>query len=368
MKKSIITLIIISFMLNGCQDQRIYEKIGFLLQVGIEEGKEKKLLVTYTSPVIDEEIKQQVEIINVEADLLREARENGRMLSPKTLEGGKIQQLLISNKLAEKGIAELFDVFNRDPVLPTLALVVIVDGSPYELLRKATSFEDKPRVAFYINQLLEGNIKSSYLPETRIWNFDSITLAPGIDPITPMLRLENDGILAAGSALFSEDKMVGNLNSKDTSLLLAMMGKLKTTQYITNYPSSKNEEDKKGPKAAILIKKAKRKITVKILNNKPVVNISLKLDGDLDEFKGDNISDIAQQKILEENLSKVIEGEYDRIMKYIVSIGSDPLGIGDIIRARYNSYWQTVEWKEVYKDANFSVSVELDIKQYGTID
>lgn len=365
--KKIIILFILSITLTGCWDQKIYEKTGFILQVGIESGKDSDLQITYNSPVIGEEIKEQVEIVEVEANLLREARENARMISPKTLEGGKIQQVLISKELAEKGISELFDVFNRDPILPTLALVVIVDGSPYEMMKKTMSFEDKPRASFYINELLEGNIKNSYLPETRIWNFSAYCLASGIDPISPMLKLDKTGIITIGSAIYSEDKMVGRIDSKQTSLLLAMMGKLRTTHYITN-PSPKDGESGKRPKASVLIKKAKSKISVKILNNKPTIHIDLKMDGYLDEYREHNINEKNLQEKLEEDLSKMIEEECDKLLKYLVSVGSDPLGIGDIIRAKNNSYWQGLDWKEVYKEAAFNISVKLDIKQFGTTE
>ena len=365
--KKIMILFIISITLTGCWDQKIYERTGFILQVGIESGKDSDLLVTYNSPVIDGEVKEKVEIVEVEANLLREARENARMISPKTLEGGKIQQVLISKELAKKGIGELFDVFNRDPILPTLALVVIVDGSPYEMMKKAMSFEDKPRASFYINELLEGNIKNSYLPETRIWDFSAYNLAPGIDPISPMLKLNGQGIITIGSAIYFEDKMVGKIDSKETSLLLAMMGKLETTHYIAN-PSLKDGESNESPKVSILIKKSKSKVSVKILNDKPIIHINLKLDGYLDEYRGHNMNEIAEQEKLEQMLSKNMEGECDKLLKYLISVGSDPLGIGDIIRAKYNSYWQSIDWQEAYKEAKFNVSVKLDIKQYGTTE
>ncbi|HYE83399.1 MAG TPA: Ger(x)C family spore germination protein [Clostridia bacterium] len=367
MRLMIVMLLIVTTILTGCWDQKVFEKTGYILQMGIESGKTAELLITYTSPVVGGEIKEQVEIINIQGDILREARENARLLSPKLLEGGKIQQLLISNKMAEKGINELLDLFHRDPALPTLALIVVIEGSPYEMLKRATTFEDKPRAAFYINELLKSNIISSYIPETRIWNFSALSLAPGIDPITPILKLQGEGIKVTGSALFSQDKMVGKLSPRETSLLLAMMGKLKPTEYVGNILPTEDKAAGEKARTAVLIRTAKSKLNVSFSDDEPIVSIAMKIDCILDEFQLNSISDADDQKVLEQQLSTEIKNKCVKILDYLKSTGSDPLGIGNIVRAKYNDYWQQVDWKEAYKEVEMDVSVRLDIKQFGTI-
>jgi spore germination protein len=55
-------------------------------------------------------------------------------------------------------------------------------------------------------------------------------------------------------------------------------------------------------------------------------------------------------------------------LKYLQQVGSDPIGIGEKVRAKYYSYWQGVDWKDIYKDIDINVDVKVDIKQYGAID
>src|SRR5690554_1494897 len=219
-------------LFSGCWDQKIIEETGVVLQVGIEPAPGNKLLVTNVFPAFDSKIQNQDEIITTEVNLLRESRKEARMVTDKKVEGGKIQQVLFSKEIAGQGILDLLEVFQRDPLNSPLAQLVVVDGSPKELLERAQNFVSKPRSVFYIDQLLAGNANYFYTPETRIYDFNIRALAPGLDPVTPLVKLEPDGIKVLGSALFSADRMTGELDTQQTALLLAMMGQAPKTEFV----------------------------------------------------------------------------------------------------------------------------------------
>lgn len=214
------------FLLSGCWDQIPIEQTGFSVQLGFELSPEHKLLITNIYPAIDAKEKNRDEIITAEGNLVREARERRKTTGAKVVNGGKIQQLLFSKELAALGIQEIMEILERDPLNPPVSYVVIVDGSPKELLEKAQTFTSKPRPVLYINQLLVNNINSAYTPDTKIYDFYIRYFAPGLDPITPLIRLETDGIRVLGSALFAGDKMVGEIDTQQTAFLLAMMGQI----------------------------------------------------------------------------------------------------------------------------------------------
>lgn len=354
--------------LSGCWDQKIYEQIGFILEVGIEESKkEGEFLITYTSPVFDTQLKEKVEVIPTTSGIMRGARENARRLSARQLEGGKIQQVIFSEEVAKKGIHNILEILQRDPVNPALAWVVISEGSPREMFEKGLEFKDKPRVAIYINQLLEGTSKVSYIPQTKVYDFDINYYIPGLDPITPIIRLTPEDIQVVGTALFDGDRMVGKIDSRNTALLLAMKGMMKTTEYVASVPESIDDVKSEKNHIAIYIKDVKRKISVNIEDNRPVVDITLAFEANLDEYKWGSGAEEAESKILEKYIAKAIEEQCMRLMQYTQEVGSDPLGIGDMVRARHNKYWDSVDWREVYEDITFNVEAKVEIQQYGTI-
>jgi Ger(x)C family germination protein len=372
-KKILIILMVVIFSstLIGCWDQKIYERVGFILVTGIESSKEKsrKLLVTYTSPAIGLGKRNQAELTSQEADSLRQAREISRTKSARPLEGGKIQQVLISRELAEKGeIHNLISIFASDPLNPTLAFLAIVDGSPYELCKKSLEFPDKPRVGVYLNQLFEATVKDSKAPETRIYNFDTEYYAEGLDSIVPMVKLESTAVKLIGSALFSRDKMVGNIDVKQTTLMLLMMNKIKNTaEYTFRVPNIEEAHSSIRDGIAASIKKTKRKINVTIDRGKPIVNIQLKLKGYIDEYRWDDLDKEKNYRELESQMAEELKDECLNIIKYTQAVGSDPLGIGDIVRAKHSDYWKKVDWKEAYKTAQINIDVKLEIASHGLL-
>jgi len=354
----------------GCWDQRIYENTGFVLQIGFENSEPGKILMSFITPVVDPTANEPSELIYSDANLVREFREKARRTSDRLVEGGKIQQVVISDSLAYRGINNLLEIIEREPTNPPVAYVIIAEGSVVKMNEVAKKLADKPsRPAFYIKRLIENNIQSSYIPETRIFQFSTDYFSPGIDPIVPIIKLQFDkgrGIEIAGTALFAGDKMVGKINTEQTPLLLAMMGEMRKTTFISQAIVGKKSENEKSG-CAFTLNKVDKKLSVNVIDNTPVVNISLNFIGSLGEFEWNDKYDENIQNSIEDIVAREIKEKCENILKYTQEVGSDPIGIGDIVRAKYNPYWENVNWESAYKDVIFNVKVNFKINNHGII-
>ena len=369
-KKLFILLIIVPFILCGCWDQVLVEQVGFLTIVGIESAPAGGMKLTYAMPVIDPTVtKARGEILDTEANLIREARDKLNRSSAKQMLAGKIQLVLYSKEIAEKGvIADTNSIFERDPSDPILAWVVIVDGSSRELIHGVENLKDKPRPSTYMNQLLERAVHTAAIPETRVFSYDLISMTPGIDNIAPLIKFTDNSIEVKGSALFSKGKMVGTINQRQNALLTAMMKTLKSKDpsYSASDITNKNN-DKPKHGLEILISQKGKKISISIKDNKPVVDINLDLNGTISEYEFDNLNDESKVKQLNEHVQEQIQGDCQRLIEYMQSIESDPIGIGDMVRAKHNSYFKRVDWHTAYKNATITAHVKFNIIQYGVI-
>lgn len=369
MKKILPLLIIIPMMLSGCWDQKIFEKIAFTLEIGIEKSKEEgKYLITETSPAIGAKEQFGIEIVSTSSEIMRGAIENVTKMSSREVEGGKIQQVLFSEDVAREGIHDFLEIFSRDPELPLISWVVVVEGSPKGMFEKASDFKDIPGPALYINQLIMDNVKDMNTPKTRIYNFEINYFAPGIDPVTPLIRLEENDILVVGSAVFSGDRMVGRLDNVRTAMLLCMTANPESglLSYAAPFPPEMPKGDK--DKFAVTLTDIKRKIEVKIENSRPIVDLKLSFNAYMEEYVWDALSKESNQKIVEEQLSDSIKKDCMETLDYLRQVGSDPIGIGELVRARYYDYWKDMDWINIYKDAQFNMDVEVNITEYGSID
>lgn len=365
--KTITLILTCCLMLSGCWDQKVFEQVGFVLSVGLEQTKDKNLLLTFAYPIIGTAEKNSVDVISTETSIIRGGRTNLRQVSPKLLEGGKTQQVLISDSLAKNGIHDLLEIFQRDVTLPAIAFVVIVEGSPQELLKKATEFKTKPRVSIYLYQLLENNVKISNIPNTKVFDFDINFFAPGLDPIVPIIKLENEQIKITGCALFSGDKMTGKLENKHTNLLLGLMDQLKYSDFLFTDPEFADKDgDKLG--VAVSLYKNKRKINIDFdEEGKPIVEINLKYRCNIAEFEWDDTMDPKVQEDLEKKFGEDLTRMSNEVIKELQEANCDPIGIGDMIRAKYYDYWKSIDWSEMYKEADITAKVEVEVGNVGII-
>lgn len=355
-------------VLTGCWDQKTYERIGFVLEVGVEKGKNRDLLISSIIPVIGGDAKNATDLLMVEANSIMHAFDTNNRISGKLLLGGRIQQLLFSDEIAEGGIRDLMNVINRGTQNSLLTYVVIVEGSPRDLMKKEISFKNKPRPGIYLNQLIKADVEHSYIPDTKVYNFDIDSFKKGKDSMVPLVKLRRDGIESIGSALFSEDKMVGRVGIWGTKLLNSMKNKqAEDLRFHFNKLEEMGTPGNGKHTMSASLKLKKRKINVELKNNKPIVNIFLEYNAAIDEYKWDKTDDPDVKKRLEEIISKDVKASGDETLKYTQKVGSDPVGIGEIVRAKHNSYWQSVDWKKAYKTAEIHLDAKVIISDTGDI-
>ncbi|WP_273226383.1 Ger(x)C family spore germination protein [Geosporobacter ferrireducens] len=369
-KKAVIisVLCMIALVQTGCWDQKIYERIGFILQMGLELDQDERLVYTVSVPIVGPDIKGKVDVFTTSKNLLRESREKVRHVSGKAVEGGKIQHLYFSKQLAGRGINHFLEIFIRHPENPLLANIIVVDGSPKEMMELSAKFEDKPRPASYVNDLLVNARQNSYVPETRIYDFNIMAYSKTIDPVTPLIRYNEKQIETAGSALFSGDKMVGEIDTAATGMLHALMGGERKIQYMYHDKDKKEDGTKIKEGAALLIKKTKRKLNIQTEGETLKIEIKLDFKASLDEYsEAHNLDNPQAKKELEEAVAQSIQKDCMELLKYLQEIGSDPIGIGEMIRAKHNPYWKNVDWKDIYSTAIFNVEVKLIFEFYGAI-
>ncbi len=369
----IISILVCMVMLiqAGCWDMKLYEEIGFILQFGFENGPDGELIISMTTPVVMPDAEKTAEILTIDGEtLIRSAREKLRNQSGKMLQGGKAQHVVFSEELAKsEGIFGYLQVFIRNPENPMLANVVVVKGSPKEMMELSLDYVDKPRPAYYIAYLLQDAHRRNAIPDYRVFNFSIDHYSGTIDPVTPYMTYDDKSLEVIGSAVFSGDKMTGSIDIRQSMLLNCLIGNKEAFEYIYEgmMPGEDKEVRKEG--AAFMVRNSKRSIDIDTGGEVPVVNIRMRLKAIMDEYSGEERLIKPEVKAgLEEIFEQDIEKQTIKLLKYLQSVGSDPVGFGELVRAYDNKYWKTVDWREVYKDAEFRVDVDMILEFYGAIE
>jgi spore germination protein len=351
-------------------DQTLYEEIGFILQVGLELDNNDNFVYSLTYPVTAEDAEEKIGFLSVKnKNLMRVSKEELRDQSGKKLFAGKAQHIFFSEGLAQKGISEFLEIFLRNPDNPIQANVVVVDGSPKEMMELSFGYKDKPSISFYVNDLLKDGRDKAIASELRLYSITILDHAKTIDPFIPILKYDSKGIEIKGSALLDGDRMVGEIDKEQTILLNLLTGAKKKGRYTLEKPVPNENILDIMQGAAIMILSAKRKLNINLIQGeKPLTDIKLEIMVRVEEYTGpDHLEDDEMKKQLETLLANSIKSDCVELLKILQKTGSDPIGLEEKIRAKNNEAWKSMNWEEKYREMQFQVDVKVNVESYGVI-
>lgn len=364
-----IVFLLFTFSLAGCWDQKIINQQMFIAELGLEAAPDSKLLLTMVASRFNPQGLPRDALFTVPARLIREGMLRSDLFATGEIEFKKIKHVYCSAELAARGIHPLLEVFDRSPFLPLQSYLIVVEGSPHQLLQKLSKINNQPSATIYVDNLLKRNINLSYLPATSLGAFEIAYFAPGIDPVLPILRQTEEGATISGTALFANDRMVGRINPWQTALLLAMMNRFKPTELFFDTANDSKTATKLKSGIAVAITQARRQLQLRIRDNQPPeFKIILHIQGNLLEYHWDQFDDRKQQTKLEQRLATGIKTNCLQILHIAQRSGSDPMGLGNLIRAKYNSYWKKSQWAQTYRNAKIGVEVHFKLLHYGLIN
>ena len=371
MKNCRITLVVTIILLTGCADQRILEELGFTHTVSYDVADKdsyednRMLRIGLSIPIASDEVKEKREILVTNANSSKEARTKLSTETDRILVSGQLRNTLFGDELARKGIWDLIDTLVRDPAVGQNTKIIVVSGEAYEILKK--DYKQHPRTGEYIDRLIDKEVNSQAIPDVTIYHFTRDYFDDGIDPVAPLLKENGEHLIVDGIALFNSDKYVTSIEPSKAMLFSILTKNFKEGQISVNLTGNDEEKDKEMVMFSSVI--SKRKIHAVKSNDESQfkVNIKITIHGSVLEYIGEKKlgDDVARQE-LENEMSKYIKMETEKMITYMQEHNVDSIGIGKYVRNSLNfEEWQELDWNEVYPKVEVAVDAELKIKDYG---
>jgi len=348
---------------GGCWDQRIVEQIDFVINIGIDAAPDGRILLSLTTPFLEVTPPKPVLYATI-ADTTRQAREQIRLSTGGRLEMGKMEQVLIGETLARRGFLDYLEPLIRDPSSPVLARIVVVKGSAKDFLERATKWKNLPLPGVYLGRLLDQAEASSAIPDSRIGRFFVRYYAPGADPVLAMAEATPTRAHVLGAALLRDDHLTGQLNVDETYLLNVLAGRATSRTQALPVP----ERLARGKKKMVIrFTGVKVKPNLRLMADLPEVAYELKFTGLIEDFQmGYPITDKVLKEI-ETSAAGSLTSMLETLWGKLAAANSDPLGIGDKVRAHFNKYWLAHDWREVFPRVRARFKVKIDILNYGVM-
>ena len=384
MKRNMILLIGISLFLTGCWDQRELSTITIVTGMAIDKGKNGKFKLTIES-INETELYDQTAtgnspsvLFSLEGETIAELAYKMNIGFSKNVIYSHMRTLVVSKAIAESGMMEFLDTFERSRELrDDFDVILAKEGEAADILQVVYTFQKSSSLKI-MSQLESATKGWGSTPNVKVKDLISALTSPGRQPVMTAVRIQGnpkkgesvdnmkkthpDAIVVIDSmALFKGDKLVGFLSVEDTRNYLWTQNQIENTSI--SVPCGENRF------AALRITDSKTKVKGRIKNGKPKIGVDIVMEGSIygSTCKG-HMDDPKTYKKLDELTNQYVREKVSKTIQTVQDdYGVDIFGFGEVVYRQDYKQFKKVEdhWDEAFKDAEIDVSVDTMIRRAG---
>ncbi|WP_339202294.1 Ger(x)C family spore germination protein [Peribacillus sp. FSL P2-0133] len=383
---SLLWMAAICLLISGCSNYRELNELGVIIGMGIDHNDDPKNPYKVTYQVINPSGLAQTStsggkglaVINytVTAKTLVEAFARASAIIPRENNISHLSLIIIGEELARNGIDLLYDSVDRGKNQRVSVPIFIARGKTAEYLFGVIEpLEITPGKNIITTTKSE---QSDYGSTNEVLLYETISAltSEGKDVSLPGISIRNDSkeakqlsnfettspayIEAKGLALFRKGKMVRWLDGETARAAQFVTSEINRTDVVIPCSEKGN--------VTITVIRAKSKMKTKIHHEKPVIQTSLNVMGEMMETSCD--LDMSNPKLLKE-FERKMENDLKKQIKRTIRIAqkekSDIFGFGDALSRTNPDYWRLHKknWDNLFSDAEISMKVNVDIINSG---
>jgi spore germination protein KC len=363
-------------LLTGCWNNRELTDLNIVAGLGLDRTDDGRILLTVqvAEPGAIQssssgsgggggEKSKPVFVASNEGETVFDALRGMLAVVDKKLFLSAAQVLILGERLAQDGIEEVLDFFQRDHEVSYLMDVLVAKGAtPDEILRMESDIDDIPAV--YIQGTVENNISRGTVKKTMFIDLVKAVDCRGRQPAIGQISKSGDKeIRTEGLAVFKGGKLVGWLDPFETRGYLFARNKVQSA--IINVPVDEG-------KVSLEIMKSKGSVSVAIESNEPsslIVSVEAEANVGGYEAKG-RIDSPESLYMLEEKLGEEIKKEIAMALERCQKeYASDIFGFGTYLYKYQLQCWKKVEkdWNDVFKRLPVEIRVDAKISRVGIV-
>ena len=276
-----------------------------------------------------------------------------------------LQAIVISEEAAREGILKPLDLFLRDHEMRRRTRIFVIPGEAKKALDVTPRIDDYP--ALYLAKLPYNSALTPKMLHITDLGEVSEAIHGGTAFALPKIIVTRDEIKNAGAAVFKGEKMVGWLDEIDTTYFKWIRDAVRGGLTII--------EDPKAEEGLLVlqIKKAKTKVRPIVEEGKISMRIEVKASFNLAEKFETHYTNALDNNYIQEMESRTeayIKNQIKKTIKHVQrEFEADIFQFGIQVQRYEPRIWKQVEedWDELFKTIDPEVSVEVKIKQIGTM-
>lgn len=357
----IVLILSICLLLTGCWDYRDVDKRSIVIFVGVDRVKKNIEFSSELARIIPDAggKGQKAQLTNVYKDIsygknFEEARIDFNSRRPNPTFLGATRVVVFGQNFAKESIEPYLNRINKMYDYRKTLLAVVSREPPSELFK--TKVENDISVGFLIENNINFLAKKGSALYTTIGRMLSDIALGEVGYVLPYVGVDKDQIKYLGLAVMKDSKLVDVINVKDTDGLLYLLSE--NPRLMEDTPSPKNLENTFSFRTTI----KNRKIKTRYIDKKPVIDIYLELNGELQyQYFMEPISD-AEINEVENMISEKVKNDIINIIKKSQEdYKCDIFDFAKYFRADNPKIYEEIKWSQEYLDADVNVVVKSKI-------
>ncbi|MFP3121911.1 Ger(x)C family spore germination protein [Ectobacillus funiculus] len=282
---------------------------------------------------------------------------------PREVFWGHSEVILIGEKLAKKGIRDKIDFFLRDPRPRLRAYVFVTKGRAKDVLALLPPIEKSSAEVLRELAVSEVLMHVTLIDLLQMLKGDAAAL-PMVDILPPEKGKDSLETIAYinRTAVFKEDKMIGDINDKVTRGVLWFRDQIKRANITVK------SKEVNGPISLTIIRTqtktdpqiedGKWKINVKIVTESDVILN----ESDLELEKPENVRLL--KNLVRKSIEKRLTVTINQVQK---EMKTDILNFAAAFERKYPNEWNKVkgEWNELFPEVEVRFDIETHILRTG---
>lgn len=361
-----IFLMLPAFFFSGCWDVEEVNIRALPNTLFFDTGQKEKVQLgidmhvagTLLPPVY--EMEQQFEknhgVLYAEGESAVEAWSKLQTMTSRNIFFGQLRAIILSDKFARQNIEGALDIIGRVPFVSLDTHLLITKDDPKELV------DTKNRSNFipgnYIEQYFQSPYKKMLATPITIFEVFSRIDNQTSDPYFPMITTQQGNYVITGTALFSGNKMVGELNKPETYMFSLLNGG--STGFLS-IPSGDNQV------ISYLQMHSDNKIVPRYNTERNLYfEIYIKIEAMIAEtnpYQGP--LSVEDKKELDQTAEVYLKQQIETLLAKLQKLNADPVGFGEKLRSKYPDLWEKTDWHKEYQNTKFKVEVKFNTKKTG---
>lgn len=374
--RPIIISLILIFGTTGCWNRRELPNLAIVVGVGLDKVEDQKVAdkleitaqIVRTSGMLTQEkggggnTEAFWNAKNTGNSIFETMRDFTHQTSRK-LYFPHNQVIIFGRELAKDGIQEYLDFFVRDQETRFGVWVLVADDKASDILDVKPNLEKIP--AINLEHMLEAQKATSQTTAVKLNEFMNRILSKTTAPIAAIVKISGQGserkLIVTGTAVFKDNKLIGELNETETRGLLWVINEVKSGIITVECPESDGNVE-------LEIIRAKSKVTPEISEDKVNFKVEIEEESNIgSQACPDNLEAPEAIEKLEKSQNAAIESEVRAALSKARKLNADIFGFGDILHQKLPSQWkeQVNNWDEVFPALEVELSVDGKVSRPG---